>query len=92
MMMIGTKPAIRAEWANDWGGLKCRASERRAELVRAMPSAADIMQSPSVTHSPGQRPGERTPRLIHSAFLRRLRKNATRLERVTRNATGRCPS
>ena len=24
--------------------MKCRASERRAELVRAMPSAADIMQ------------------------------------------------
>ena len=24
--------------------LKCRANERRAELVRAMPSAADIMK------------------------------------------------
>ena len=43
---------------NDWGGLKCRASERRAELVQAMPSAADIMQSPNVAYSPGQRPGE----------------------------------
>ena len=27
--------------------LKCRASERRAELVRAMPSAADIMKLPN---------------------------------------------
>ena len=26
---------------NDCGGLKCRASERRAELVQAMPSAAE---------------------------------------------------
>ena len=27
--------------------LKCRANERRAELVRAMPSAADIMKLPN---------------------------------------------
>ena len=54
--------------------------------------------SPIAALSPGQRPGERRPRLIHSAFLRR-RKNATRRKRVTHyalNATrgvapGRCP-
>ena len=41
--------------------------------------------SPNVAHSPGQRPGKRRPRLIHSAFLR-LRKNATRRKRVTHYA------
>ena len=41
--------------------------------------------SPIVALSPGQRPGERRPRLIHSAFLR-LRKNATRRKRVTHYA------
>ena len=91
-MMIGTKPAVHAEWVNDWGGLKCRASERRAELVRAMPSAADIMQSPNVAHSPGQRPGETYAAINTFGIFAPWRKNATRLKRVTRNATGRCPS
>ena len=45
--------------------LKCRANERRAELVRVMPSAADIMQSPNVAHSPGQRPGETAEKHSH---------------------------
>ena len=38
--------------------------------------------SPMVATSPGQRPGERTSRLIHSAF-RGMPRNATRLGRVT---------
>ena len=31
--------------------LKCRANERRAELVRVMPSAADIMTLPSAAEN-----------------------------------------